>query len=195
MPAECQHPFDVSPSSESGGGPDAELSRIEGRRDGVRVVLAAVRMTAPLMLSTTLWAIVGWAIWRAADRPPSAILRQVRSQASSRADRVSSRGVCRRSGQCAAGNRNRRAARRPRLRNGAIGRRGHAHAGAHQRHAAIVVGAAQQEAGPHPRCVKKRLVSASSSQDRRAIMVSLASSAGSSVARPARRWLAGSIMR
>jgi hypothetical protein len=71
MPAECQHPFDVSPSSESGGAPDAELSRIEGRRDGVRVVLAAVRMTAPLMLSTTLWAIVGWAIWRAADRPPS----------------------------------------------------------------------------------------------------------------------------
>ncbi|ODU69720.1 MAG: hypothetical protein ABT11_10825 [Novosphingobium sp. SCN 66-18] len=64
MPAECQHPFDVSfPSSESGGGPDAELSRIEGRRDGVRVMLAAVRMTAPLMLSTTLWAIVGWAIW------------------------------------------------------------------------------------------------------------------------------------
>jgi hypothetical protein len=27
-------------------------------------VLAAVRMTAPLMLSTTLWAIVGWAIWK-----------------------------------------------------------------------------------------------------------------------------------
>ncbi|MBF5089931.1 hypothetical protein F1640_07920 [Novosphingobium sp. NBM11] len=63
MPAECQHPFDISlAATDRGGGP--EIEAVARRPDGVRPALAALRMTAPLMLSVTLWAIVGWAVWK-----------------------------------------------------------------------------------------------------------------------------------
>ncbi|WP_371432097.1 hypothetical protein [Novosphingobium sp.] len=65
MPAECQHPFDMSlPSTDGERAPDVDLTPAAGRRHGVRVALVAVRATAPLMLSLTLWAIVGWAVWK-----------------------------------------------------------------------------------------------------------------------------------
>ncbi len=65
MPAECQHPFDISlASSDGGGAPETRLSPAVGHPDAVRVLLAAARMTAPVMLSVTLWAIIGWAVWK-----------------------------------------------------------------------------------------------------------------------------------
>ena len=65
MPAECQHPFDISLSSTDGASaPDADFTAAARWRRSARVALAALRMTAPLILSITLWAIVGWAVWQ-----------------------------------------------------------------------------------------------------------------------------------
>lgn len=65
MPAECQYPFDVSLSSTDGASaPDVEFTSAARWRHRARVALAALRMTAPLILSLTLWVIVGWAVWQ-----------------------------------------------------------------------------------------------------------------------------------